>query len=351
MMPRLRSVLIFLALACPLFAAEKAVVFDFQPLGVDTGYTRTIALLLRGRLSELSVYDMVDPAPGTEAFTTGDALAAATALGANRAVTGSIARIGSKYIISYRLVSVPDGRVELSDRTSTTSIEDLDFVSDRIARAIKDRRPFGATLEAGEATTIERGRSMALSSFYLMTGYTFLLDRRFAYDPGSMLFTLDAAVSYETPDILTQGLMGWRFGKNGYDEIYFDLLVHKVFSRMDITPYIGGGVGIHSYRFRPDYPLKAKDYDGLAFTASGGVILFRTQYFRIATGLKGSLALSDDFTDAAGNSFVLPSVSLNFGLTSPTVGPGGSLDVPPPAVYTCLGAFFLTGLIVALSSR
>jgi hypothetical protein len=39
-----------------------------------------------------------------------------------------------------------------------------------------------------------------------------------------------------------------------------------------------------------------------------------------------------------------------FGLTTPTIGPGGSMRLPEPCVYTTLGAFFLTGLIVALTT-
>jgi hypothetical protein len=134
--------------------------------------------------------------------------------------------------------------------------------------------------------------------------------------------------------------MGMRRGKNDYLEIYFDILIHKLFSRTDVSPFLGGGVGVHRF-----WGNGGADEDhGPAFLVSGGVILFRTQYFRITGGARASLALTEE-------SGVLPAVGFHFGLTSPTFGPGsgcGGLDVPSPCIYGCMGAFFLVGLLVTL---
>jgi hypothetical protein len=76
--------------------------------------------------------------------------------------------------------------------------------------------------------------------------------------------------------------------------------------------------------------------------ASAGIVLFRTQYFRIVGGLKGTAVLTEDFGTNVYGSF-------NFGLTSATVGQGGSLDLPSSCIYGAMGLFFLTGLTLALA--
>jgi hypothetical protein len=157
-----------------------------------------------------------------------------------------------------------------------------------------------------------------------------------------MLFTLNAAVSYETRDILTLAQMGTRRGDDYYKEVYFNILVHKVFAGGEINPYIGGGIGVHSIGFSSSG--LSNDDDGISLTASGGVILFRTQYFRILAGAKGTVV----FTEELG---AVPMGGFEFGLTSPTVGQGSmpaGLDLPSPCITGCIGAFFLTGLIIAL---
>jgi len=79
-------------------AQEKAVVFDFQPMGVDTATTEVAAMLLRGRLADLGAFRMADPPVGTKVYTTDEALAAAGRLGVDKVITGTLARIGLKII-------------------------------------------------------------------------------------------------------------------------------------------------------------------------------------------------------------------------------------------------------------
>jgi hypothetical protein len=321
-------------------AAERITVFSFRSAGVDSGMGEMIAMLVRNRLSGFEELRLVEPPPGVEAYGLDAALAAASQLEASKAVTGSVALAGYKYLIDYQLVDVSSGKIVLSDRTSVGRPDELDLVADRIATSIRLKRPFGSTLVADNATGLERSRNTGLSAFYLMTGYAFTgTQPAGVMSPGHSLFTLEAGVSYETPGIIAQSVMGLRRGKYDFNELYFDLLFHKAFSPGDVTPFVGGGVGVH----RLSYGNGAREDDGLALIASGGVILFRTQYFRIAGALKGEVVLTEDLGPVTCG-------SLTFGLTSPTVGPGGSLRLPEPCVYTTLGAFFLTGLIVALTT-
>jgi hypothetical protein len=104
-MSRVLSATILLTLcAVPSLALDRAVVFDFQPVGVDTSDARLAALLLRGRLGDIGAFAMVDPLPETEAWTIEDAAAEAQMLDVQKAITGSFARIGRKLILSYRLI-------------------------------------------------------------------------------------------------------------------------------------------------------------------------------------------------------------------------------------------------------
>jgi TolB-like protein len=345
-----RIAVVLAVLVCTSPAQERAVVFDFQPLGVDTATAQLAAMLLRERLSDVNAFTLVTP-PAPPTYASEEQLQAARDLAAQKAIGGSLARIGTKVIVSYRLLDAAAGSVVLSDRATIGTVEELDLAMERIALALKERKPFGGTGEVGRLTDVERQRKAAASSVFLTTGYTFPLQHQIPADPGMMLFTLDAAVTYETPDVLAQGLMGYRRGENSFNEIYFDLLIHRMFSRFDVTPYVGGGIGVHRLSSRKwvphqgyqgGYYAEAED-DGLALVASGGLILFRTQFFRLMGNVKGSVVFTEDFGVNYFGSF-------GFGLSSPTFGPGGGVNAPSPCIFGCLGAFFLTGLIVAMTT-
>jgi hypothetical protein len=302
--------------------------------------------LLRDRLGDKGAFTVVNPMPGTNAITVDEAVRGAVAVNAPKAIIGSVTRLSMKLIVSYKLIDVPTGRVEFSDHANLTPTEDLDLAADRIAQALREQKPFSKTGEQGKLTEAEIRKTTALSSIFVTTGYTYPLDHRFPYSPGNMLFTLNAAVTYETQNVLAAAQMGLRRGKSEYNEIYFDLLVHKMFSEFDVSPFVGGGIGVHRYKMQ-GIAGEVND-DGLALVASGGVILFRSQYFRLLAGLKGTAVFTEDF----GSPIVMG--SLDFGLSSPTVGPRATtpdgLAIPGACIYTTIGAFFLTGLIVALTT-
>jgi TolB-like protein len=346
-MYKIRNTILLVVLAFSILPAKQTLaVFDFQPVGVDSNTIQAASSLLTDRLSNLDTFSVISPTPGTKCYTIDEAVTTSKALNAEKAVIGNITQIGSKLIISYKLIDINTANVEFSDRASISSVEDLDIATDRIASAIKEKKPYAGTAEVGKITEIEEKPSRSrspLSSVIFTTGYAFPLNN-FFYNPGSQLFTIDAAVTYETPDLFTQGLIGLRRGKQRYTEIYFDLLAHKLFSKYDISPYIGGGIGVHKISFDPDdWHLPSKESDGLALTASGGVIIFRTYYFRVLAGLKATAVFTQDLG-------TMYTASLNFGLSSPTFGSEGAIKAPSPCIMGCLGVFFLTGVIAALVS-
>lgn len=325
-----------------LVAQPRLVVFEFEPVMADTGITKVVVSLLRDRLSETRAFSEV-LASSARPTSVSAADSIAKALGADQAIIGSAARIGSGFLISYKLVSVATGELLLGDRASLGSESELDVVTERIARSVRDHKPFGATQHSGELTSAEARSVEPASSILFTTGYTFPIYNTFPYDPGTMLFTLDAAVSYEMNDFMALAQMGISRGKNSYQDIHFELLGHKLFSHSDISPYLGGGLGIHRISFKPDWPLEAKEDDGLSVTASAGVLLFRNNIFRIVGSGKANAVFMQDL----GASY---SGGLGFGVASAGFGPGGKVKTPPACIYGALGAFFITGLIIALTT-
>lgn len=344
-MKLMRIVLLLVLAAVGLLPAQpRLAVFEFQPVAVDSTLAPVLATLLRGRLTDTKAFLVLVPSPGTKAYTAESAAAIAKSLGAEKALIGDITGVGVKRLISYRLIDVATGTIALSDRATVLSESELDDVSERIATALKSGTTYAGTMAPGNLTGREKtvpASRQPFGTILFTTGYTFPLSHRFPYDPGNMLFTLDAAITYETQGALAMGEMGLMRGKNGFTGVHFDLLTHKVFNGKDVAPFLGGGLGVHRLSFSPTYPLPARDDDGLELTASGGVLLFRTYYFRIIGDARASVLLTQDFGTIA-------STGLHFGLTSPGTNEG-DVRTPPGLLYVTLTGMFVTGLIVALN--
>jgi TolB-like protein len=319
-----------------LAAQPRLVVFEFEPVMADIGITKVVVSLLRDRLAETKAFsEVVTSSARPTTVPAADSIA--KTLGADQAIVGSVARIGSGFLISYKLVSVTTGELLLADRASLGSESELDVVTERIARSVRDRRQFGTTQHAGQLTSAEAKSVEPASSILFTTGYTFPIFNNFPDDPGLMLFTLDAAVSYEMDRFMALAQMGLSTGKQGYQDIHFELLGHKLLGQSDISPYFGGGLGIHRISF---YGIED---NGLSVTASGGVLVFRNNVFRIVGSGKATALFMQEFGVSCNG-------GLYFGLASAGFGPSGKAKTPPACIYGALGVFFVTGLIVALTT-
>ena len=340
-----RLMVLFAAAVTMLAAQPRTVVFEFEPVMVDTGVTKVISSLLRDRLTDSRVFAVVQPPAGIGILPVEAAESLARALGAEKLVMGNVTRVGMKYMVSYKLLDASTGAVELSDRTSVESENDFDVLTTRIAGSLKAGKSYQASLQLGgigEQEGVEPRTRQPYSSVLFTTGYTFPISHSLPYDPGTMLFTLDAAVTYEAPTFLAEGQMGIMRGKQGLTDLHFEMLAHRLFSLKDVAPFLGGAVGVHRMSFSPDYPLPARNDDGLSLTASGGLLFFRTYYFRAIADARATVLFTQDFG-------TMTSAGLGFGLTSPGFGPEGTVKTPPACIYGTLGAFFITGLIVALT--
>jgi TolB-like protein len=156
-----------------LVAQPRLAVFEFEPVMTDTGVTRVVASLLRDRLADTKVFSIVLPPAGARPSTTTAADSIAGVLGADQAVLGSVVRIGTSLLISYKLVDVNTGEVLQSDRVTVESESELDVVTERMAASVKERRPYAATLQAGKLTSADLRAREPASSVLFTTGYTF----------------------------------------------------------------------------------------------------------------------------------------------------------------------------------
>jgi hypothetical protein len=314
-------------------------VFDFEPIGVDSTQTQILGILLRDRLIDTRAFRILVPTKGTKCYTQALAESLGSAMGAQKAVIGNVMKVGGRLLVSYKLLDLAQRTVEYSDRASVESETQMEIVTERIAQSIRDKQPYAQTPEAVRASQTgvkEVTPKEPMSSVLFTTGYAFPIAGSAALTKAGMLFNLDAAISYEMPDMFTLAQMGIRTAGDMRD-VHFELLAHKFGSTKDIAPFYGGGFGVHRIW------AEGKSTGGLSVSANAGMLFFRSYYFRIISNVKGSLLVTRDLG-------IAPMVAVNFGLTSPGMGPGGRIQTPPACIYGMVGTFFVIGLIAALTS-
>ena len=160
-------------------------------------------------------------------------------LNADFAFSCNMLLLGDKIVVQYYLMDVDSGKVTLREQTTSETIEDLETVMKRVARSVALRMPINEKVEVGTITQNEAEKKLLRSStrnFGLSFGYTFPQGGYGSYEKS---FTLDLRGGYELQDFATGMLIGLR--KGFAMNIYGDYL----FSREDISPYVGGALGFH----------------------------------------------------------------------------------------------------------
>jgi len=341
-MKRLLIIFSFIGL-CLAQTLPKLIVFDLEPIGMEerTGYA--ITKLIRDAFAESNKFLLIEAPADSRCYSPKPACSVAEELGADKAFIGSILQLGEKYTISFQFLNVPDCQVEFADKISTTELEEMDVLVSRIVNAIIENKPIEKTIEVGKVVETEVPTFKTREPFATITartGYTF---GAYPKTTTSDMFTLETSIAYETKDLFTEALFGGRNGKDA-NGVYFDLLLHKILGTEDFAPYIGGGLGIHQVTIERYEEWASKSDDGLAFTLSGGVLGFRTYFFRIIANARLSMTFTGEFG-------VVPDASFTFGITSPSFGTGKNSQFQTAGICLggCLAAYLVTGLIVSLS--
>lgn len=357
------AMVVLLALGLSLGAAQtKILLCDFEPRGgIDTSLVRITTQLLQDALNATYKFTVVLPGSNPRIYTIVAGSDTAKAYGAPLAMVGSLMQIGSKRFLSYQVLDASSQSVKLADRVEVPPVEEYPLLCERIAKSVVDMKPFESTENVEKMTRPEveskfRNPRKPYSSIFLTAGYqfypfgnarTFLSDNEQTLALARNLVSLNAAASFETRDLLTMLQLGLMRGVYDEKDLNFDLSVHKVFGAGDWAPIAGGGVGITRYSWSDpgatDPSRKTKHDDGLTLTAGGGIIGLRTYYFRIQAAVYGTYTFTNQWHG-------LPGVRASFGVTTPTLGPDATVKLHPACVGGIIGGFFLTGLIIALTS-
>lgn len=315
--------------------AQKAtaVVFDFQDLGVSENAVIVTSKLLRSHLEESGKFQIVDRAVmeqilGANVYCYDIVCAAELAqqVNAEKAVIGSLGRLGDKVITEVKVVNVLRKEVEFSDNLSAATEADLETVMKRLADAIVQGRKASTTTTVTTVTEQETQEPRRRASFYasgLKVGYLYPIDNTFG--TADRLTVLDFTGLYEAPDFMVEALAALRWGDEASDR-GFDFSVFYLLTHTDFSPYLGGGIGVHWL----DAPFIKKteqwpetiNGNGLNLNAGMGFLIFRTYDFHLRLDLRLSYML-EEFGDQYGPR----TFTISFGLVHRQKNGGGCLGI------------------------
>jgi hypothetical protein len=312
----------------------RVVVFDPQPIGVDESTVMATAQLLRNDLAGTGKFMVVEEGEMRrvlgqmlECFDSQCAAQNGKQLGADKAVIGSLSRLGEKIIVELRIVNVATAQVEYSDRMASTTVEDLDTVIQRMANAVASGKPVEKTAEVGLIVQEEAKEPLRRKNFFTVGGKIgYLFPTGNSWGEADRLLCLDWVSRYETPTFFVESLVGYRLGyryqvneENGAFDVPIEFSVFYLPSKSDFSPYFGGGLGIHWIAAKrwDENGNHANDEDerwtnnGLALNLGGGLMGVRTYDFRIVVDLRYSIVFTE-----LGDQSQHQGIALTFGITS-----------------------------------
>lgn len=340
----MKLLLLLFLMFLSLYPQTKVVLFNFQAKNVDTTMVEIFNHLLKEALATNYNFDVLPMSATSSAASPFAAACSAKTYNAKYAITGSFIEIKEKGIISFRLVDADSQKTVYGDRTTILSYDDMPILAERIAQSFAKRTPFSQTLTPTRITEAEKISPLRLkkptATFLLNTGYLYAYRENKSVD----LFNLNLGLYFDLPNyfILTQ--MGLMRGVNEESDLNFDINAYRYLSEKDFSPIVGAGIGITRYSYKQSGPWQQIKYDdGLYFNAGVGIIGLRNYYIKLYGMLQGNLSLTKTWG-------TVPGVRILFGLTSPSLGPGGDIEVEPGCVGLTVGGFFLLGLLTALSS-
>lgn len=285
----------------------RLIVFSLQPLGVDEVTAGTASNLLKDFLEGTQKFEIITPRE--DCYSIDCAIQLGRELHADKAVIGKLAKLGDKLLVSLSLLDIHTNRVEFTDRLKSDSVEDLDIVLERAALGISEKKPFRETIaveQITEAETKEFRTRKPLTVLGIRTGYFFPLGNSFGKVKRGM-YTLDCAIHHETAKFIAEASAGFSTAA-GASDLHIGLLVYRLLSQKDFTPYLGGGLGVHKFSFEDN---GLRDGDGFGLSLGGGVIGFRTYDFRIVFSSKYTIIIPMDNDISVQQGF-----TLTFGLTT-----------------------------------
>lgn len=231
-------------------------VFDPVGIGVDPNVCTVFGDLVRVELMKAG--NSVTPRSMMPPETCPDEACASRigkTLMTKEAVVLRISKLGEKHLILATLVDVESGRSLYADRVTAGSLDDLDVLSVRLARAIDRRVPVSETMTVDTVSahdSAEQKRQKAVFTTGLRLGG--ILPVGNSYAGAQSLYAGDIVSYYEVRDYMIEAAVGFRGATNDPDiqvaEWGVDLGAYYHLTQNDISPFVGGGVGLHTIGVR-----------------------------------------------------------------------------------------------------
>jgi hypothetical protein len=209
------------------------------------------------------------------------ALEAVKADPADEVIHSSLYKLGGRLIFSAAVVNA-DGSGSFNQRLTAISVEDMEALTARMAEALATRRTTEQVANIDNITERETenepNRRRSLYNGGLALGYGFPVGNSFDYEENGI------AKQYEQMIRFTW-LNTWEFRNDlalGADVTWAapnvvgaDLNLRYHFNRGDVSPFVGGGVGLH-YVAGGGMLDEEERKSGPALNGQAGVMLFRT---------------------------------------------------------------------------
>lgn len=310
-------------------AQDQIAVFDLQPIGVDPNTSQVVSRILRQELGREGKFEVMDRGKMVnmlgEGFVCSDAPCASEngkKLGVAKAVIGGLSKLGEKVIMDVKLVNVENGKIEFYEKLATAKEEDLDTVAKRLAISLSTGRKAEETITTETVTEEEAKEVTRRKAFFtngLRVGFKFPLAD--AYGDVSKMTQIEWITWYELKDLALEVITGvhWGTEDNEYDtlsiEFPIDFGVNYFLLKGDITPFFGGGIGLHSVSIvketgHEEYYEEYTEHDwGLNLHGVGGLVIFRT------SNVRGILDVRYDYTFADLGDESAHGISVNFGIS------------------------------------
>lgn len=295
------ALMMLLLMTATASASENALLFRFKGIGVYNNLIEAVTVIFQGALDEEGKYQTVNASEvlgDVECHDLVCAVSLSREAGYDKAVTGTITRLGDKIIVRVQLVDVNNNEIVFSDDGVSQTEDDLDVVLARLAKSLSEGKKMESTAEVGLITANEfeetrRRESYSTKSFNV----GFMWPSAGSMGGADRLVVLDLAYQYDTPDFFLAGRSGLRWGGNmdedngkAVDINFLEVKIGRYLNRGDFTPFVSGGIGIHYTRETKRVVHEHVGYTeyietddggtGLALLAGGGFTAFRTYNFQ-----------------------------------------------------------------------
>lgn len=275
----------------PSTAPRTIAVFEPVGIGVDAAQVQTVGELARDEFSKRGY--RVTPRSAMPEGTCADELCAAEkgkALGVSEAVIMKLSRLETKVLVIAALIDVPSGRVEFSDRATAASLDDMDALVPRVVQSLSTREPFASTITPS-TVTLNESREQQREKAFFTTGLRLsgIIPVGGSYAGATSLWGAEWVNYYEVRQYSIEAALGVRGSSNdpkvSVAEFYADLGGYYYLRDKDVSPFVGGGVGLHSVSASWDdgvdvasgTPIRrTKSETGTALWGGFGATLLRT---------------------------------------------------------------------------